>query len=217
MEGMMHLRMLGTILALACFAGVAMADDDDRDDHDGLAEQCHDSCHDQCKANGGANCNRFCQSYCRQDVSAPQQAFKGKVTSTPIACTTAPTNNLDSTSAPLACASSAASNACASITGTVANPAFRGGDVTIWIICPAGTPYLSPNEVTTTTKLASTPSDPVTGAFTFPEVTGACGGQTGCYGLLAVTPPRSTVPINSNSTPDPNWTSCTNGVSCPNP
>ena len=53
----MNLRMIGTILALACLAGMAYADDDDHD-HGPDADQCVDQCVDQCRANGGTACGR---------------------------------------------------------------------------------------------------------------------------------------------------------------
>jgi hypothetical protein len=95
----------------------------------------------------------------------------------------------------------------------VANRLFFGGQVAIWVVCPAGTPFGSGSGSTTTTLLATTTSNATTGAFSFsPPVTGVCGGQSGCYGLIAVTPPPSDAP-----TPDPNWSTCTNGTACPGP
>jgi hypothetical protein len=215
---------LKTVALISLLAGVSYANGNGEDD-DAVADQCQRECVEDCLVNStGAEtaqkCEKACVRTCRQDITAPQRTFKGRVTATPVQCpsiTTTTTTTLDTTSATssfqLPCASSAGSTSCAAISGTVANRLFFGGAVTLWVICPAGTPFLSPGESTTTTRLATTTSDATTGAFSFrPPVTGVCSGQTGCYGLIAVTPAPS-----ANPTPDPNWNSCTNGISCPGP
>src|ERR1041384_8734712 len=58
-EGMMNLRYFGTVLALACLAGVAHAASTTTN-HNAVADQCEDACVHQCSANGGAKCGQTC-------------------------------------------------------------------------------------------------------------------------------------------------------------
>jgi hypothetical protein len=107
---------------------------------------------------------------------------------------------------------------CSLVSGTVSNPAFFGGQVTIYVICPAGMPAGSGNQALTTTVIGSGVSSCTDGKFSF-VATSVCGGQqTGCYGLIAATPPTSCEACgtcaNGPASTDPGWNTCTNSA-CP--
>ena len=190
------------VFSLSYFRGRATAQSVDR--------SCQSACVQECLATSttpatASKCGKACVHTCRNDVTAPQDVFSGPVTATPVQCTT-------DTSLLLSCASQAGNAECSVTSGTVANQASCGGNVAIWVICPAGTPNGNPGQSTTTTVIGTATSDPNTCAFTM-TTTNACAGQTGCYGLVAATPPPS---AGLNPTPDPGWRTCTGG-SCPSP
>ncbi|HUJ25287.1 MAG TPA: hypothetical protein VLW85_04660 [Myxococcales bacterium] len=202
----MNLKMVGTILALACIAGMAYADDDDHD-HGRDADNCVDQCVDQCRDGHGwdsnwdrLSCGRQCVAACHKDIAKPQHVFDGPVISTPN-CTT----NSDSRTI------------CTfSVHGTVANNAYCPGSVTFYAICPAGTPFCanSDSDCLFTIGRATTNAD-CTFTTTLPDT---FNGQNGCYGTVAATPAPTNnlqAPINGQG-PDPAWGGCT-GNGCPSP
>lgn len=82
-----------------------------------------------------------------------------------------------------------------------------GGYVSMFVVCPPGLPAGKDNQTFTTTVIGLATSDPATCGFTMVS-TNQCGGATGCYGVIAVTPPVTGT--------DPGWSTCT-GASCPSP
>ena len=159
-----------------------------------------------------SDCTTQARAMCDVNVTAAQQAFRGPVTATPTdQCTPPPTP--DCAPYPV----STASAACSVISGTVANEALWGGQVTIYVICPPFAPAGRGLESVTTTVIGFTQSSCSDGSFTL-TATNACAGQTGCYGLIAATPPESCESCGTcAATPgDPNWSSCTSAA-CPAP
>lgn len=210
----------GIVIALCLFTAGSVGADrgDDRDDDDakGCMSDWADSCSRECAtARCVANCAAQARDKCKVNVTNPQVVFVGPVTSTPTnqcvppdgtpACT-APSNRDDT---------NATAASCSTLTGRVANRNFWGGNVTIYVICPAGSP--TPNSPATTTVIGTATSSCTNGRFTT-TVTNACSGQTGCYGLIAATPPSSCETCGSCKAPtgDPGWGTCTAGP-CPSP
>jgi hypothetical protein len=171
-----------------------------------------------------SNCTTQAAAMCRKNVIDPQQVFTRAVTSTPISvCATPSAAPACAPPPPIAAADSiqaAVGSTCSLISGTVSNPAFYGGQVTIYVICPPGMPAGTGNPSLTTTIIGSGSSSCVDGTFSF-VATNVCGGQqTGCYGLIAATPPSSceacgTCAAGPAST-DPGWSTCTSDA-CPSP
>lgn len=158
------------------------------------------SCSKDCStAKCVSQCTTQAHDHCTKDISQPQHVFNGPVTATPASeCV------LDTVPA---CANpSLQSGSCSTVSGTVADPAFFGGPVTIYVVCPQGKPDAR-NEALTTTVLGRTRSSSADGTFTM-TVTNQCSGQTGCYAIIAVAPPAGSG--------DPGWTGCTGSV-CPSP
>jgi hypothetical protein len=165
-----------------------------------------------------SNCTTQAQLECKKDVTQPQHVFNGPVVSTPVdSCTPqfsgaacAPFVSQDVTVAPPA--------SCTTLTGTVANKAYWGGNVTVYVVCPAGSPLGRGSEITTTTIIGQAQSSCADGSFSM-TATNACSGQTGCYGLIAATPASSceTCGTCGLTTPgDPGWNTCTSSL-CPAP
>jgi hypothetical protein len=163
-----------------------------------------------------SDCTTQARAMCDVNVTAAQQAFRGPVTATPTdQCTPPPT--------PLACApelvlgspAPPANATCSVISGSVANNALWGGQVTIYVICPPLTPAGHENGVPTTTTIGNAQSSCADGSFTI-TASNVCAGQTGCYGLIAATPPESCDSCGTcAATPgDPGWSTCTS-ASCP--
>jgi len=175
---------LVALLSLVVVAAPAASDDDD------AVGRCEEAFIKTCLQNGGDACGKQAVQVCRRNISTPQHVFSGPVTSTPVAC-------VDSDGL----------GTCSAVSGTVADPSFCGGQVTIYIMCPAGLPVGSGSETPTTTVLAQATSDPATCAFGM-TASNAFAGPTGCYGLIAVTPPVVGT--------DPGWSTCTGGA-CPTP
>jgi hypothetical protein len=98
----------------------------------------------------------------------------------------------------------------------VADQQFWGGTVTIYIVCPAGSPFGNSGLATSVTIIASATSSSADGKFSM-TATNACGGQTGCYGLIAVTPAPNCGSCSTIVVGDPSWSTCTNGTACPSP
>ena len=168
-----------------------------------------------------ANCTTQAHDQCAKDIAAPQATFSGPVTATPVSCESPPvaacTPNLQITTDGSV---SGVSADCSQISGTVANKAFWGGNVTVYVVCPPGTPAGNQNESTTTSVIGLGSSSCTDGTFTL-TATNSCGGQTGCYGLIAVTPASSceacgTCGASTSTQGDPNWNSCTS-TACPAP
>ncbi len=158
-----------------------------------------------------SNCTTQAHDQCNANVTAVQQVFSGPVTGTPTDQCTPP----DSTPACAPDSVATASASCSMISGTVANRALRGGQVTIYVICPPFTPAGRQNDGNSTTVIGSTQSSCSDGSFTL-TATNACAGQTGCYGIIAATPPSSCDACGTcSATPgDPGWSTCTS-ASCP--
>ena len=172
-----------------------------------------------------SNCTTQAHAMCTKDITQPQHVFNGPVTSTPLpaaqctppdgtlSCQPPPAITIDTTIA------SVVGSTCSQIAGTVFNSAYFGGNVTIYVICPAGSP--TPNSGPSTTIIGQGRSSCVDGSFSF-QATNVCGGQqTGCYGLIAATPPSSceacgTCGDTQPSPGDPGWNTCTSDC-CPSP
>lgn len=161
-----------------------------------------------------AECTLRAHDACAHNLTAPQTVFIGPVTAALTSCAAPPV---------AACAAPAVIDGttpvgCSTVNGTVANPMFWGGNVTIYVICPPGTPAGHGNETSTVSVIGTAQSSCTDGKFTM-TATNSCAGQTGCYGLIAVTPPASceTCGTCSAAAPgDPGWNTCTAAV-CPNP
>lgn len=147
-----------------------------------------------------AQCTTQAHAMCTKDITQPQHVFNGPVT-------TAPATECPIEGIPVCANPTLPTGSCSTVSGTVADPAFFGGTVTIYVICPAGKPDAR-NESVTTTVLGRTLSSITDGTFTM-TVTNQCSGQTGCYAIIAVGPPAGSG--------DPGWTPCTGGGVCPNP
>ncbi|TMA32927.1 MAG: hypothetical protein E6J88_01625 [Deltaproteobacteria bacterium] len=213
----MNCKNIGWVFAL-CLVAAANAGADDRDDNDQdeNVKNCEANhtkeCAEDCKtARCVSKCEKEARAECKVNVIIAQHVFNGGVISTP--------TDQCSIDEEFQCARGQNTNPapCSMLKGTVANRAFFGGSVTVYVICPRvvfGTPTSS------STVIGSTCSDPNNGSFTLTE-TNACSGQTGCYGLIAVAPPG---PDNvcGGETPvtapppngDPGWDTCTSG-GCP--
>lgn len=216
----MNLKITGTVVALCLLASGSV-----RADSGGIKNciaQWTTSCSAGCAtAQCVANCTTQAHDQCAKDIAAPQATFSGPVTATPVSCENPPV---------AACTPSllittdgsvgGVSANCSQISGTVANRAFWGGDVTIYVVCPPFTPAGHQNDITTTSVIGQAGSSCTDGTFTV-TAANACGGQTGCYGLIAVTPASSceacgTCGASTNTPGDPNWSTCTS-TCCPAP
>ena len=172
-------------------------------------------CAEDCKTSRCVSkCEKAARDECKVNVIIAQHVFNGAVTSTP-------TDQCEVGEPPV-CASPnfTPANPCSVIKGTVSNRAFFGGPVTIYVICPPGSPAgIEQPRGTTTTVLGQTCSSATDGSFTV-TITNQCSGQTGCYGLIAAAPatrfdclgdaPVTAPPPNG----DPGWDTCTSG-GCP--
>ena len=168
-----------------------------------------------------SECTTQAHDHCVKDIAAPQNTFKGPVTATPTTCDAPP---VAACSAPIVVTAdgtvATVAQNCSTVTGTVANKALWGGQVTIYVVCPAGTPVGQPNETATTSVIGQTSSSCSDGSFIL-TATNSCSGQTGCYGVIAATPPTSceacgTCGAATPAAGDPNWSTCTDGC-CPAP
>jgi hypothetical protein len=150
-------------------------------------------------------CTTQAHAVCEQNITQPQNVFSGPVVSTPLDPSECPSND-----GVLACQlplTAAAQSTCSSVAGTVADSTLCGGQVSIYVICPAGAPVGNPHEGTTTTIIGVGQSDPATCKFDFVATTVCGGAPTGCFGLIGVTSPI---------VGDPGWSPCT-GDACPSP
>ena len=222
----MNRKSAGIAFALCLLIGSSVNADDDRDGH---VKKCRDdwvtSCSKECAtARCVSNCTTQAHDQCGKDITAQQKTFSGPVTGTPtnectppdgrLACAPGLAITIDSNVAPDTAAS------CSVIAGTVANHAYWGGDVTIYVICPAGSPVGNPGQATTSTVVGQAQSSCTDGTFSI-TATNQCGGQTGCYGLIAATPPTSceacgTCGDTAPAPGDPGWNGCTS-TACPSP
>jgi hypothetical protein len=172
------------------------------------------SCSKECAtAKCVSNCTTQAHERCTLNVVNPQMVFSGPVTST-FTDQCVPPEGAPAC-APLSGQGTIASAgaACSVVSGTVADHQFWGGTVTIYIVCPAGSPPGNSREVTSVTIIASATSSCADGKFSMTG-TNACAGQTGCYGLIAVTPPPGS--CSPTLVGDPGWSTCT-GAICPSP
>jgi hypothetical protein len=171
-----------------------------------------------------STCTSQAHQMCAQNVVAPQSVFNGPVVSTPTTQCVAQDRPFCAPPPAITVSDSAAAvvgSTCSIVSGTVTTPAFFGGQVIIYVVCPPGAPVGSGSQATTTTIVGSGQSDCATGKFSF-TASNACGGQsTGCYGLIAATPPSSCEACGTCGAPasppgDPGWNTCTGDV-CPAP
>lgn len=154
-----------------------------------------------------SNCTTQAQSMCRKDIAAPQNVFSGPVTATPVQCPSGlPSPLTCSSPSPITLDALTDTTSCSAINGTVAQKGMYGGNVTIYVVCPAGTPIGNPGQITSTTIIGQAATSALDGSFGMVLVN-SCGGPTGCYGLIGVTPPTGA---------DPGWNTCTSAA-CPSP
>jgi len=216
----MNRKNFGWVFALCLLATAnAGADDRDDDDRDDNMRSCIareiDDCADDCRtARCVSKCEKEAREKCKVNVIVAQHVFNGAVTSTPI--------QQECFDGRLACFNPNAvpPGPCSEIKGTVANRAFFGGPVRIFVICPPGSPAGTQNFATTTTVLGQTCSNPADGSFTM-TVSNQCSGQSGCYALISAAPATTfdcltDAPTDSTTTGggDPGWDTCTSGA-CP--
>lgn len=170
-----------------------------------------------------STCTTQAHDQCAKNIAAPQHVFNGPVSSTPVndpqVCAAAPSDlschriSIDQLSEGSAISVTGA--ACSVVTGTVANRAYFGGGVTMYVICPNQGQFSA-----STAVIGRTCSSPTDGSFTI-VASNECAGQTGCYGLIAVTPVGQnnfcggdTTTVTTPPNGDPGWATCTGG-GCP--
>lgn len=200
-----------TTLVVGIGLGFARSADAQSDPIANCVSQWVASCSADCAtARCVSNCTTQAHAVCEKNITAPQNVFSGPVTATPMQCEAPPVSACTSPvlpTDPTLSPDAADTATCSSVSGTVADKNLCGGNVTVYVICPPGSPAGLGTEAVTASVLGQIQSDPNSCGFTM-SVTNSCGGPTGCYGLIAVTPllPSS----------DPVWGSCTSGP-CPTP
>ena len=214
----------GVVFALCLLAAGNAGADDDQNTRSCIADwttQCSREC---ATARCVSNCTTQAHDQCKKDLTASQHSFIGPVTGVVSdSCQGAPSPQQTQACTPFNNTDSLASQAAASCTtvrGTVANPALRGGKVTIWVICPSGKPD-NREQGPTATPVGSAQSN-CDGTFTVVS-SNACSGVTGCYGLISVDDPSGdqcavcgNCPGPTATPGDPTWDRCTS-TTCPTP
>ncbi|MFN2548327.1 MAG: hypothetical protein ABR567_12915 [Myxococcales bacterium] len=168
-----------------------------------------------------STCTTQAHDQCARNVAAPQHVFNGPVASTPVTdpqvCSAAPAevscHRLSVDQLDTGSAISVTGAACSVVTGTVANKAFWGGGITMYVICPNQSQFSA-----STAVIGRACSSPTDGSFSI-VATNDCAGQTGCYGVIAVTPVGENNQcggdvIQAPTNGDPGWATCTSGP-CP--
>ena len=220
----MNRKNAGIAFALCLLTAASVGADSDKDKVRNCIAEWTTSCPQQCgDATCVSQCTTMAQSMCREhgvkDITQQQHIFIGPVRSLPTtncdgapqapACT--PFVNQDVTSPP--------PPTCWTVTGTVAKPAFRGGVVTVRVVCPPGTPAGHQSETTTTSTIGQALSN-CDGSFTI-KATGTCSGETGCYALITIDAPdadscQACGNCGQAAAGDPGWNTCTD-TCCPTP
>lgn len=222
----MNRKNAGIVFALCLGAAATVRADDSDDARKSCIATWTTACSKDCAgAKCVSNCTTQAHNKCRTNLVAPQLVFNGPVSAVP-------TSQCPPLDGRLVCAPpvqitvddtvvSVVGATCSLVSGTVANRNYFGGNVTVWVICPAGTPVGSGSQATTSTIVGQGQSSCADGKFSF-AATNQCGGvQTGCYGLIAATPPSScetcgTCDAVQPPPGDPGWNTCTSDV-CPTP
>jgi hypothetical protein len=166
-----------------------------------------------------STCAAQAHDQCTKDVTTPQHVFNGPVSSTPVTdpqvCAAAPSDlschriTVDQLVQGSAIAVTGA--ACSTVSGNVSNKAFWGGGVTMYVVCPNQGQFSASSSI-----IGRTCSSPADGSFSV-VASNECAGQTGCYGMIAVTPVGQNNSCGGDAAPansDPGWTTCTGGA-CP--
>lgn len=204
---------IAVFVCVVAVCGLVRADDNDATKN--CVAAWTTSCSKDCgTARCVSECTKQAMQMCEKDVTKPQQVFVGPVIALPLATNECPgaSQAPQCTPFPVNGSPAAAPPSCSTVSGTVAARQFWGGLVTIYVICPPFSPAGHENSTPTTTVLGHAPSSPTDGKFSM-NVTNTCSGQTGCYGLIVVTPPACE---GCAPNPDPGWNTCTSSA-CPNP